>query len=263
MSSNDIRARLAQQGQGLTQLANRAAEQRAAPTVRVVQKSLDQLIFDERIQVRVGGLDEEKVQQYVTILENGGKFPPIDVFQDDDRLYVSDGFHRGEAHRRAGVEIIDCIIRPGTFEEAMAHSETANLEHGLGLTKDDKKNILRRRIERGEWNTDDSNRMIAKSLGVTHPTIQAWRKELSDGTGKFLPLGKTTRASDGRIFETDRIKKTNQKRAKKGPTANQLKRQIVQKLREVSRDLEQIEAGEYADKFDEWIDYLCSEWGIK
>ena len=179
---------------------------------------LDEIAVDERIQVRVGGLDEDKVREYAVVMAEGGEFPPVVLFREGDVLYLADGFHRVAAARRAGLGEILAEIRPGGYAGAVEYAEEANLTHGFALSTRDKRNIFERRWRRGhEWR-NLSDREIARVLGVTHPTIGAWRKKLEDGeaaTGKFLPVGDTLRiGADGKVRDVSNIQAANEQRVK-------------------------------------------------
>ena len=51
------------------------------------------------------------VQEYSEALTAGATFPPIIVFSDGDTYWLSDGFHRFEAHQSAGLTEINAEIR--------------------------------------------------------------------------------------------------------------------------------------------------------
>jgi transposase-like protein len=146
-----------------------------------------------------------------------------------------------------------------------------------------------------------SNRAVAAQLGVAESTIRNWRKELEDSTaqnyavdnapddaqlrksaqlnppaqrigtdGKAYDLGKRQQANEGRSMPTRQAVAPNPP-ALPAPTPapkpnvdspDQLKRQIVRDLRGISESLDRIEAREYASQVDEFIDFLCREWGV-
>lgn len=180
----------------------------AASANRVYEINLNDIVVDEDIQVRVGGLDAETLAQYIAVLENEGELPPIVVFRgNDDEHYLADGFHRFHAHEETGKAKIKCFVRDGSRADALEYAESANLEHGLKLSPRDKKNILFRRLERHhEW-ANWSTRELGRVLGVSHVTVKNWLEEYA--TVKNLTVSRTqTTGADGRVYNTTNIGKT-------------------------------------------------------
>ncbi|MBI5931108.1 MAG: ParB N-terminal domain-containing protein [Chloroflexi bacterium] len=188
---------------------------------RPVDLPLAQIVVDEQIQVRVDGLDEERVEQYTIVVENGGEMEPIIIFQDADGTYLlADGFHRVAAYRLAGRETIKARISKGGYDAAYEYAENANLEHGLAYSNEDKRNILKRRITQGrtwfEWVGDGklnprvSYNEMARQLGVSQPTITSWVNgivnELSQSTSKNLEVDRSqVVGKDGKKRDVSRI----------------------------------------------------------
>lgn len=194
--SDDLRSRLAQRGAGLGQIADDLAQARAVQAEqvnRIRPVMLSEIYADPEIQVRADGLNDEHVEMLAQILLNGGEFrDPIRLFEDPEsgRLYLSDGFHRQAAYKRAvelsgGHEAIAPLkgeIFPGGYAAAVEDAEEHNLQHGLKLSAQDKLNIFQRRFERGhEW-TGWSNVRIGAALGVSEITIRRWRANFYEGS---------------------------------------------------------------------------------
>jgi|GEM_PF-3238079 len=169
------------------------AAQRIYGTVRRVK--LDEIRIVDSVQVRVDGLDEERVERYTEFLLAGGTFKDaIVVYQDGPDLILAAGFHRCEAYRRAlerfepsgdaqALAPLMAEIRTGGHEAAIEFAEEDNLAHGLELSPRDKRYILERRFKRGhEW-ASLSNRALAAKLGVSDMTIGRWRAEIEEKTG--------------------------------------------------------------------------------
>lgn len=197
----------------------------AAEIYRVVRAvTLDEIAMLDEVQVRVNGLDEARVEQYVEFLLAGGAFKdPIDLFEDGWRLILSAGWHRTEAYRRAlkrfvpskdvpALASLKAEIHPGGLEAAIEWAEEDNLAHGLELSPRDKRNILERRFRRGhEW-ASLSNRALAAKLGVHHDTIAAWRREIAQSsTGGNPPVERMS--ADGKLRDVSNIQAANQRRA--------------------------------------------------
>ncbi|MBI5959076.1 MAG: hypothetical protein HY866_10100 [Chloroflexi bacterium] len=193
--------------------------------------ALHEIEVDQRIQVRLSGIDEETVEKYVQILLNGGHFDkPIIVYRDEEtgKRYLADGFHRYEATRRAlecreaNQEIAPLIgeDRPGGYEGAFEYAEEANLKHGRPLAKKDKHGIFLRRIQRGHHWEQLSNRLIAAELGVDEGTIRKWREPFTAensavSEGEKEAESKKRIGKDGREIEIKGIQKEGKRRQRK------------------------------------------------
>lgn len=197
----------------------------AAEIYRVVRPvTLDEITVLDEVQVRVNGLDEQRVEQYVEFLLAGGSFKdPIDLFEDGERLILGAGWHRREAYKRAlerfvpSADVLELAslkaeIHPGGLPAAIEWAEEDNLAHGLELSPRDKRNILARRLKRGhEW-ARLSNRALAAKLGVSRQTVANWRDELeTESGGKNLPPERIGR--DGKAYSVPGIQAANQQRA--------------------------------------------------
>jgi hypothetical protein len=102
--------------------------------------------------------------------------------------YLTDGFHRIEAARLAGLAEIGAEARPAaSIEEARWRAAVANLRHGLPLRKAEVREAFRRLIRAGGHRLPDkearrrgrrfaSYREIAAALGgiVSHRTVVHW-----------------------------------------------------------------------------------------
>lgn len=206
-------------------MQHEAARNETVELNTTVDADLLQITIDERIQVRVGGLDQGKVHEYAVVMAEGGVFPPVVLFRDGETLYLADGFHRVAAARRAGKSDILAEIRPGGFDGAVEYAEDANLAHGFALSTRDKRNIFDRRAQRGhEW-LSWSDGAIARELGVTRQTISNWRHSLP--TSKKLPVS-TRLGADGKVRDVSGIQAANEQRAQERARQKPAPRRVVQ-----------------------------------
>jgi transposase-like protein/uncharacterized ParB-like nuclease family protein len=206
---------------GLTDALMQATQRPGEDVARPLP--IDQLVIDERIQVRLEGLSEDWVDKYTIILEEGGEMEPVVVYQEGNEFILADGFHRVEAHKRAGLDTVEAYVQLGGREGAIRYAEEANLKHGYALSNLDKKNILYRRMGEGrDWfrRGDDgmpkiiiSEREIAKMLGVSRQTVNNWIKAWEEDTDLRVDRSETMSA-DGRVRNTEKIgRKPRQKKA--------------------------------------------------
>ncbi len=117
-------------------------------------------------------INEDVVDDYAGIISDNGKqwpFPPIDVFHDGTDYFVGDGFHRILAGLRANRGSIPCIIHKGTARDARIFAMTANDQHGLRMTRADKRACV-------AWLLDQPGKMtqraIAEAAGVGVRLVQ-------------------------------------------------------------------------------------------
>lgn len=139
---------------------------------------LVKILLKEECQNRTS-LNVEIIKEYKSSMEQGDKFPPIEVFEVDGKYILVDGFHRVEAQKRIRTEVMASnprskefqkieaiVISTGTMREATLYATTTNRTHGLQRTTEDKKKAIRRfcNLE----NTEKySERQIARTLSVT------------------------------------------------------------------------------------------------
>lgn len=160
---------------------------------------------DRTIQIRVAGIDQERVDNYATRMKEGDEFPPIVAFLDRDEddpgawhLWLSDGFHRYAAMLRTMDYTASTIVYAGTRKDAEEYAAVCNAHHGLPLSNEDKWAASRRLLEfHPEW----SNREIARRLGVSHPFVGKVRKKMeaeaeASGNDFQMPAGRVVRRGD-------------------------------------------------------------------
>lgn len=268
-----------QQRRTLDQITRDSAEAQAGRADVVQWMRLGDLVALDDIQVRAGGLHQETVERYAVIMYEArgwGELPPLDVHHD--RQYgwlISDGFHRHAGAQLASLWLIrdgaqpihdaPVIERPEGFGAALDYAEVANLKNAKELTNADRKNLLWRRMERDHPWAQLGDRALARELGVSHPTIKAWKAEFADGTGKYFPVSDSHAekivTKSGQTMDVSAIKKANRKRAKQPPTTTQRKRAAVKALRAAAEHLRALDVPE-ADNVDEFADTLAGEWGV-
>lgn len=149
-----------------------------APSVEMID--IDSLWIDKRLQVRCD-LNEEHIETDLRPkLQNGDRLDPIKVGRFKDNLYVVAGFHRVEANKREGNTRIEAEILPvGTWRELLALALPTNEEHGLPLTKADRRRKVEMTVE--EWRTEIeqgqlSDQQIARMCKVSPSIVNEVRR---------------------------------------------------------------------------------------
>ena len=130
---------------------------------------LSNIKTDAGTQMRVS-LSNEKVEEYASILSDGGDFPPVSLFDDGRNFYLVDGFHRYMAHEKLKIVEIEAELTKGTLRDAILHSLKANTTHGLPRTIADKRKAVNALLDDDEWSSW-SSRKIAQFLLVSHTFV--------------------------------------------------------------------------------------------
>lgn len=148
------------------------------PSVEMID--IAALWIDKRLQVRCE-LNEDHIETDLRPkLQNGERLDPIKVGRFNDNLYVVAGFHRVEANKREGNTRIEAeIVTVGTWRELLALALPTNEEHGLPLTKADRRRKVEMTIE--EWRTEIeqgqlSDQQIARMCKVSPSIVNEVRR---------------------------------------------------------------------------------------
>lgn len=118
---------------------------------------------------------------HARLMVDAADMPPIIVHQPTMR--VIDGMHRLAAATLRHQDTIPVRFFDGTAEEAFVIAVAANIDHGLPLSRKDRKAAVARILQMyPAW----SDRMIASTVGLSNHTVAAIRRQCS--TGQFAQL---------------------------------------------------------------------------
>jgi len=127
----------------------------------------------------------EHLDSLKMVLKRGECLPPVLVVPAEDdtagRFYLVDGYHRYWAHQGLNLEVIQALVLDGKgFADALVASGTANSNHGLRLTKDQKVENAWRCLNYPET---DFYRRLNKTqaeavLGTDRETIKKMRQKV-------------------------------------------------------------------------------------
>lgn len=160
--------------------ANGAAVRALTQAARPTPLSIDVLRIDQGIQMRAGGLDANRVEQYAEDMRRGDDFDPITVFNAQGVFWLADGFHRVAAARKAGLLELPAIIRQGDRRSAILFAVGANAGHGLDRTDDDKRLAVDTMLADPEWRKwVDAE--IARRCRVSDPFVKK-RREIMENS---------------------------------------------------------------------------------
>ena len=157
--------------------------------------NLGVLVLDPKLQSRVE-IDEAAVSEYAENIEAGDKFPPVLAFFDGIHYYLTDGYHRYHAHKRAGRAGIEVEVVNGTFRDAVFHATSVNSKHGMRRSHADKRKAVMTLLEDFEWESMSSSE-IARHCGVS----VAFVSNLRNASGKQTEGTIKYRDKDGEIKE--------------------------------------------------------------
>ncbi len=169
------------------------------PEPRVLRFPLDCIDIDKSLLARER-LVEPVVVEYARAMRDGVKFPPVVVFHDVLNFWLSAGFHRVEAARRAGKKCVAAELRTGTKRDALLFAVGADAAHGLRRSNADKRRCIELLLGDVEWRKW-SDREIASRCGVSHTFVSKMREEVT-GNG----CQSAVRCGDGRVMNTSGLR---------------------------------------------------------
>ncbi len=126
------------------------------------------IVVDRRLQVRIHGLQEQRVRELMEAAQADG-LPPLLVTPDPqrpDRHLLIDGHHRLTALNRLGVKDVEVEVREGL---GWLDALRANVAHGLPLSIADRKAAA---VRLKRENPQLSVREIARIVGLAPSTVQ-------------------------------------------------------------------------------------------
>lgn len=147
---------------------------------------LDTLRLDGGTQPRER-FDEHVLNEYAErmLLDDRGfvvdpdnqEWEPIVAYEDDDTLWLADGFHRVRAARSAGLFTFQARVIIGSQRDAIKYSLSANARHGLRRSNADKRRAVERALLDTEWALM-STRALGELCSVSDFMVRQLRAEL-------------------------------------------------------------------------------------
>jgi hypothetical protein len=131
--------------------------------------NLGALVLDQKLQSRAE-INEQTIEDYAESLKQGDEFPPVLAYFDGISYYLTDGYHRYHAHKKAGKAGIICEVVNGTFTDAVLRATSVNSKHGMRRTYADKRKAVMTLLDDFEW-SQWSNSEIARHCGVSHTFV--------------------------------------------------------------------------------------------
>ena len=138
-------------------------------------------------------IDPDVLAEYVALMKDGTKFPPINLMFDGEHYYITDGFHRVETLRTLKKKDVQANVAKGTQTEAIWMSYAANKSHGLPRQKGVVKRIIESILCNPEWSKRPQTD-IAKHVGVTRGYVSQIKSSLSAEQKKGVTTNTLLRA---------------------------------------------------------------------
>ena len=153
---------------------------------------LDSIVLDPGLNLR-DRLDPETIERYG---ESIGEFPPVAIFEVEDRLLLADGFHRHAAAAAQGRRTLRAEVRVSTYDEALDHAAGANLKHGLPLSRAERRRAVEIKLR---LHHELSDRRLADELGTGRDLIARVRRELV--AASEIPDSLDRIGADGKVYQ--------------------------------------------------------------
>jgi AraC-like DNA-binding protein len=139
---------------------------------------LADICTDSKTQVRES-VNQEKVNEYTSLLQEGVEFDPIELYNDGAKIHISSGWHRYLAHRSAGLTEIAAIVHVGTESDAFFNGIPANGPSPIPYNNLDYIKQLRRfqeDEERSQWSVSQK----AKWMHCSRTTVTRLLKKIQE-----------------------------------------------------------------------------------
>lgn len=137
---------------------------------------LSKINTEQSVQVRAV-IHQDTVDRYAehVLTPRSTPLPPILIFGPDSRgmYFLSEGWHRYEAHKKAKRETILATVKEGGWKDALEHALGSNATHGLPRTNKDKRRVEELALK--HWATWSSHK-IAEKCAVGDDLVNEVRK---------------------------------------------------------------------------------------
>jgi ParB-like chromosome segregation protein Spo0J len=153
---------------------------------------LSEITIDAGTQSR-RSIDQASVLDYAQLMTDGVVFPPIVVF--GEKYILADGWHRYWACKKAAIKEIEVESKEGTIRDAIFYGISANNQHGIPMTREDKHDNCKKMLMDVEWG-NFGDRVIASKVGLSKNTVGKIRKAL-EAEGRIATSDNRTYIRDG------------------------------------------------------------------
>ena len=171
------------------------------PKTAIQALRLDEIVLRGGTQSREQ-INDETVAEYAQAIQEGAELPPIIVYCDGVANWLADGFHRWHAHKLAGRQTIVAEARIGFLRDAILHSLSANVNHGLRRTNADKRKavmtmLTNEVVDKDENRNPWSDAAISRQCVVGRTLVAQIRSSLARTTSEDLQNSHSQRPIEG------------------------------------------------------------------
>jgi hypothetical protein len=132
-------------------------------------------------------LDQSLILEYAEAKKRGDVFPPVDLFFDDEWMWLAGGFHRYFSDKLLGRDETLANVHFGTRRDAVLFSLSENATHGLPRSNAEKRRAVLTLLEDPEWSQWSDN-VVAKKALVSQPFVSSIRRELTQNVLSERPV---------------------------------------------------------------------------
>ncbi len=150
---------------------------------KVMTLQLSEITVDPELQSRAT-LNQSVVREYAEDFRIEGVIvPAVSVFHDGESYWLADGFHRLAAFKSLGRDTIEAHVYTGNRRDALLQSCSANVNHGLRRTLEDKRRAVTVLLNDPEWKNWSDNEISTK-CSVGRRLVSTIRKSLGHCTSE-------------------------------------------------------------------------------
>jgi FtsZ-binding cell division protein ZapB len=167
---------------------------------------LADICTDSKTQVRES-VNQEKVNEYTSLLQEGVEFDPIELYNDGAKIHISSGWHRYLAHRSAGLTEIAAIVHVGTESDAFFNGIPANGPSPIPYNNLDYIKQLRRfqeDEERSQWSVSQKAKWMHCSRTTVTRLIKKIREDDYQGAKEATEIKPIKYTRNGKVQEMKR-----------------------------------------------------------
>lgn len=180
---------------------------------------LSSIVMDLSIQCR-DRIDQGVVNDYAQKMSGGDTFPPVELYGDEKRCWIGDGWHRIRAAQDLDYTSITATLHPGGRVDALKHALGANVLHGLRRSNKDKDRCIEIGLREFPKLTDSA---LGKLCGVDHKTVASYRPVTLGNSQPEKRIG-----VDGKMYPAPRVKPKSGKPEKQNNTPKAPEKPAVQ-----------------------------------
>ncbi|MEW5958398.1 MAG: hypothetical protein AB1801_11770 [Chloroflexota bacterium] len=156
----------------------------------------DLIFIQSRVEINFAIINE-----YSQMMEDGVVFDAIEGVQDESgKIYIFDGYHRGEAAKKAGTSLL-VNVQSGNRTEAEWLALAANQKHGLRRSNADKQRVVHRALLH-PYGVNLSDSELARHCGVNDKTVARIRREM-EASSEIPKIDKRLVKRNGVVYEQD------------------------------------------------------------